>query len=399
MRVLHVLHRSVPALSGYEIRTAYITRFQRDNGIEPFGVTSAQHPFDDVMEETVQGTTFMRTRPLTGPLYPGVRELRLMRALQKRVRAAIKRWKPDIVHAHSPVLVGLPAIIEAKRAGLPFVYEIRDLWENASVDRGKFAHDSAPYKVARRIETEVFRRANAVVAICQALRDELAPRVGPNTALHIVGNGVDTDRFVPVEPDDEVRARWGLQGKRVLGYLGTFQPYEGLATLIDAIPAIVANVPTAHVVITGGDSPELEERAARLGVSQHLTLTGRVPHDQVQGIYSIAEMMAYPRNLTRTTALTTPLKPLEAMAMARPVLVSDVGAMLELVVPGETGLVFRSGDADHLAEQAVAVLGDPDRARQLGAAARAWVERERQWPHLVAKYTEIYRDAAERRGR
>jgi glycosyltransferase involved in cell wall biosynthesis len=208
-----------------------------------------------------------------------------------------------------------------------------------------------------------------------------------------VANGVDTDKLTPMDPDPEVLERWNLRGKRVLGYLGTFQPYEGLTTLIDAIPHIVARVPEAHVVITGGESEELTSRAEKLGVSQHLTLTGRVPHDQVRGIYSVAEMMAYPRNLTRTTALTTPLKPLEAMAMARPVLVSDVGAMLELVIPNETGLVFRSGDAEHLAEQAVSVLGNPERARSLGKAARAWVEKERQWSKLVARYVDIYGDA------
>ena len=101
------------------------------------------------------------------------------------------------------------------------------------------------------------------------------------------------------------------------------------ATPTAATAQIVAAVANAHCVITGGTNEELERQAARLGVAEHITFTGRVPHDDVQGLYSIADLMVYPRKSTRTTELTTPLKPLEAMAMAKPVLISDVNAMLE----------------------------------------------------------------------
>lgn len=396
MRVLHVLHRSMPALSGYSIRTSYIMRFQREQGIEPFGVTSAQHPFDGEMEEVIHHIEFLRTRPLEGRLYPGLRELRLMRALQRRVREAIQRWQPELIHAHSPVLVGLPALIEARRHRVPFVYEVRDLWENASVDRGKFGYDSPPYHAARGLETLVFRRADAVVAICEALREELAPRVGKRTALHVVGNGVDASGFTPAIDDTAVRERWSLQGKRVFGYLGTFQPYEGLAVLIDALPAIIARVPEAHCVIVGGDADELRQQVARLGVGASVTFTGRVPHDQVHGLYAVAEVMVYPRLSTRTTELTTPLKPLEAMAMARPVVISDVKAMRELVRDGDTGAIFRAGDASDLADKVVGILSDRERARRLGDNARAWIERERDWPALVGRYRDIYRECLAR---
>lgn len=391
MRVLHVLHRSMPALSGYSIRTSYITQFQQKLGIAPYGVTSAQHPFDDVMHEVIDGVEFLRTHPLEGKLYPGMRELRLMRALQKRVHEAIGRWKPDIIHAHSPVLVGLPALIEARRHRLPFVYEIRDLWENASVDRGKFSYDSPQYKVARGLESAVFRRANAVVAICEALRAELAPRVGKHTQLCVVGNGVDAAAFEPVAEATELRERLGLAGKRIVGYLGTFQPYEGLDCLVDAMPQVLEQIPNAHCVITGGTDEALERRAAELGMAEHVTFTGRVPHTQVRDMYSIADLMVYPRRSTRTTELTTPLKPLEAMALAKPVIISDVKAMLELVQNNETGLIFRAGDSADLADKIATILGDRERATTLGAQARAWIERERDWAALVPKYAELYR--------
>ena len=383
-------------MSGYSVRSGYIVRFEREAGLDPVVVTSAQHPGGGAAQEEIGGVSYRRTPAQSEDARPLLRELKLIRAMERSVDAAIRAWKPDVVHAHSPVLVGFPAMRAARKHGLPFVYEVRDLWENASVDRGKFKEGSALYRAARRTEGFVFQRADAVVTICQSLRDELAPRVEPHTALHVVSNGVEVARFKPAPPSDEVRARWRLGGKRVIGYLGAFQPWEGIPDLIAAMPAVAAAVPEAHLLITGGGDVEGELRAQveSSGLGHLVTFTGRVPHAEVDGLIALAELMVYPRILTRTTALTTPLKPLEAMAMERPVLVSDVPALLELVRPGETGMVFRAGDVGDLAAKCVRVLSDPALARAMGKAARGWIERERDWAGLIAGYRGIYEGAA-----
>jgi PEP-CTERM/exosortase A-associated glycosyltransferase len=299
------------------------------------------------------------------------------------------------VHAHSPVLVGLPALRAARRRGLPLVYEVRDLWENASVDRGKFGERSARYAVARAAETWLLRRADAVVTICEMLREELAYRLARAGGISIVPNGVDTARFAPRPPREDLRARFGLRGKTVIGYVGTFQPYEGLDTLIAALPRIAAAVPAAHLLLVGSGSegPRLRAEVEAGGLGAQVTFAGQVPHEEIVDVYPLLDLLVYPRILTRTTSLTTPLKPLEAMAMARPVLASDVPAMRELVRPGETGSMFRAGDSESLAAKAIAALGNPEWQRALAERARAWVERERRWPDLVRRYHGIYEDA------
>ena len=392
MRILHVLHTSLPYLCGYSIRSDYILRFQRDMGYESAVVTSAQHPNREAMQEEMDGVMHWRTPAYRGRPVPLLREMRLMRLLEGRIETAIAAWRPELIHAHSPLLVGFPALRAARRHGLPLVYEVRDLWENASVDRGKFAYNSPFYRLARDQETRLLRQADAVVTICEKLREELAPRAGRPEKVHLVGNGVDAGGFVPLAADPEARREWRLEGKRVLGYVGTFQPYEGLDTLIAALPRLLAREPKAHLLITGsgGQEPQLRAMAREMGLDAHITFTGRVPHSRVKTIYALADLMVYPRLLTRTTALTTPLKPLEAMAMARPVLVSDVPAMQELVQPEVTGLTFRAGDTDHLAARCAELLTAPERCRELGMRAREWVLRERQWPMLVARYRSIY---------
>ncbi len=395
VRVLHVLHNSLPHLSGYSIRANNIMRCQEDMGMLCDVVTSAQNPDSEGMREVIEGRTYVRT-PKQPDRRTGLRELGLMHALKNTVAAAIREFRPDIVHAASPVLVGLPALHVARRCKLPFVYEVRDLWENASVDKGKWSYDSLPYKGARALETIVFKNADAVTTISAALRAELAPRVGKRTALHVIANGVDSSLFKSKPPEQAVLKKWNLQDKTVLGYIGAFQPYEGLHTLVAAMPAIAEKIPNAHLMMTGGGNAledELKRLADAKNVSHLITFTGRVPHEEVQDMYSVVDLMVYPRISTRTTELTTPLKPLEAMALRIPVMLSSTGAMLELVTPGETGYAFAPGDVDELAKVAMEALSDePERMRRAENAQR-YVEEERQWPDIVSQYQGIYEAA------
>ena len=404
MHVLHVLHHSLPFLSGYSIRSSYIVNLQRaGSGLTTSVITSAQHPNGETALEHIDGSDYRRTPKREGGKTPFLREWRLMSDLERVVEAAVRETRPDVIHAHSPVLVGLPALRVARRHRIPMVYEIRDLWENACIDRGKFSATSVSYRVARNIESYVLRRADAIVAICQGLRNELVSRVASPDKVHVIANGVDVEMFKPAEANEAVRQRWGLAGKQVVLYAGTFQPYEGLDLLVRAMTPIVQRFPRAQLVIVGGSpglaggasdvTPEerhLQEVVREQRLADHVTFTGRIPHADVRQMYTLADVLAYPRRLTRTTALTTPLKPLEAMAMGKPVIVSDVPAMLELVSDGETGLVFEAGSESDLAAKCGALIRNDFLRRRLGGRAREMVVRERQWPHLVSKYVPIY---------
>jgi glycosyltransferase involved in cell wall biosynthesis len=151
-----------------------------------------------------------------------LREWTLMRALERRIGEAIASFRPAVVHGHSPVLVAMPALRAAKAAGIPFVYEVRDLWENASVDLGKLTTRSPVYRLARAADTRVLRGAHAVVTICDTLRAEIAPRAGRQSKVFVVDNGVDLAAFDAPRRTADTKGRWNLHGKTVLAYVGTF---------------------------------------------------------------------------------------------------------------------------------------------------------------------------------
>jgi len=216
--------------------------------------------------------------------------------------------------------------------------------------------------------------------------------------MTIIGNGIDLERFASAPPDEEYRATWGLEGKRVAAFLGSFYRYEGLDLLLDAYARLRPRFPDLVILLVGGGEmeDELEERARTLGVADGVIFSGRIPQSRVPGVYALADVLVYPRYAMRLTELVTPLKPLEAMAMKKALLASDVGGHRELIQDGRTGLLFKPGDAASLADSLARLLEDPALRRSLEDAGRAWVAEERTWAKTTAPYGEVYARALER---
>ncbi|HKY07020.1 MAG TPA: glycosyltransferase, partial [Candidatus Binatia bacterium] len=121
----------------------------------------------------------------------------------------------------------------------------------------------------------------------------------------------------------------------------------------------------------------------------------QVPHDEVKNYYSIMDIVVCPRHRMRLTDLVTPLKPLEAMAMGRVVLASDVGGHLELIRHDQTGILFKAGDRHDFLNQAALACEDPRRRAKIARAAREYVETERNWRGLVSNYLPTYQAIAQ----
>jgi glycosyltransferase involved in cell wall biosynthesis len=178
----------------------------------------------------------------------------------------------------------------------------------------------------------------------------------------------------------------------VIGFIGSFYHFEGLDCLIRAMPLVLAALPTARLVLVGTGEAEMaiRDRVQSLGLADAVTLTGRVPHADVLRYYSIMDVLVYPRRSERVTELVTPLKPLEALAVGKPVVGSDVGGIAELLDDGKVGRLFKAGDAADLANVLLAVLGNPALREEMRASGRRFVLERRQWSSLAAEYLPIY---------
>jgi PEP-CTERM/exosortase A-associated glycosyltransferase len=368
-------------------------------GVEPVVLTSAKHePSVTGVIETIDGVRYYRTLDKAVTRLPIVRELQLVRQLSSRIEEVLIEEHPDILHAHSPCLWGKAALRVAMQYGLPFVYEVRGLWEDAAVDEGKIRPRSAKYLLGRRLETTVATSADGLITISQHLKDELVERKIPIERIFVVPNGVDSARFTPRPPDQVLLRELGLTNAICLGYVGSLYAWEGVDDLVRAVPCIVSQEPRVKLLIVGGGHQEIVIRGLieDLGLSERILFIGQVPHKDVCRYISIMDVLVYPRKKTRQTDLVTPLKPLEAMAMCKAVLGSDVGGIAELVVDG-TGLLYRAGDSADLAEKCLRLISCPELRHSLAQRARAHVIEHRSWKDLVRIYSQAYSSALARK--
>lgn len=395
MRILHVLDHSIPLHSGYTFRTLAILREQRRLGWQTFHLTSPKQLDCNVEEEDVDGWHFYRTPALPGAggSLPGVGEIALMRQLERRLFEVAQRVRPQILHAHSPVLNALPALRVGKRLGIPVVYEVRAFWEDAAVDHGSTTEGSLRYRLTRRLETRALRQAAHVFTICEGLRSDIVGRGIPAGKVTVIPNAVDIESFdVGGTPDEALKAELGLAGATVVGFIGSFYAYEGLDLLLAALPALLQRRPELRVLLVGGGPQDaaLKAQARALGVADQVVFTGRVPHAQVQRYYDLVDVLAYPRHSMRLTELVTPLKPLEAMAQGRLLVASDVGGHKELIRHGQTGMLFKAGSADALATAVLDLLRRRADWPALRAAGRRFVESERTWRGSASQYQPVF---------
>lgn len=394
-RILHVLDHSIPLHSGYTFRTLSILREQRKLGWETFHLTTPKHTAECGLEETVDGWHFYRT-PLqaAGAMrVPGLGELALMRQVERRLQEVAEHVRPDILHAHSPVLNAMPALRVGKRLGIPVVYEVRAFWEDAAVDHGTTEEGSLRYRFTRRLETRALKQVNHVFTICEGLRSDIVGRGIAAEKVTVIPNAVDIDAFdVGGVPDVALKAKLGLTDRTIVGFIGSFYAYEGLDVLLAALPAILEKMPQVRVLLVGGGPQDdaLKAQAQALGLQDKIVFTGRVPHAEVQRYYDLVDVLVYPRHSMRLTELVTPLKPLEAMAQGRLVAASDVGGHLELIQDGKTGVLFKADNPDALAAKVVDLLSRQNLWPALRAQARTFVETERNWPVSVARYRPVY---------
>jgi PEP-CTERM/exosortase A-associated glycosyltransferase len=394
MRVLHVLDISIPMLAGYTSRSRYIVNNQKALGMDPVVLTSVRHQNDEgAAMEDIDGIRYHRSHAQKRLDRAVVKEALEIHELRRRIVEVAKTEKPDLIHGHSSILCGIPAFLASRQLGLPCVYEIRAFWEDASVDHGTSVEGSPKYVAIQKAETLLARNADALIGICQGIKKELVHRGIDERSVFVIPNGVDVDRFVPRVRDEALAQRLGLSGKTVVAYIGTFANFEGVPLLVKALIDLIRHGRDdlrGLIVGEGTAYEECRKLAADAGLSDRILHPGKVPHSEVDAMYSVVDILAYPRHSKRITELVTPLKPLEAMSMEKAVIGSSVGGLTELITDGETGLIHRADDTADLAAKIRMLADAPELRRRLGRNGRTYVQRTRQWRRIVEDHFAVY---------
>jgi len=434
-----VLANGPPDVNGYAVRTHGLMKaYSELPNVEVVGLTSPWYPDRDSMSEPLQldGVTYhrclhpARMKSVSGtgmkwsasrgknriegsegfaskpiwkraislvfkPLRPGwawIDEKILFKHFTKRIIEVAKSESADIIHAHVPYRVGIPAMRAARELSLPFVYEMRGMWEESAVASGRWKAGGLAHRRFRRIETKVLREADSVICISETLRQEAISRGVSEDKISVVPNAVD---IVTQQEESELlhEMKEKLQGKLVVGYIGSLRELEGVDLTAKAVSILKEQGVDVDFFVLSSESgqAELLDYCQSLGIAEQSHIVGPVPHDQVAPFYELIDVFVVSRPDKRVTRLVTPLKPFEAMRSGRAVVMSDLPALAEIIEDGKTGLLYPAGDAQALSEVINGLLQNETRRAKLGESAKSWISENRTWLHATIPIPEIYR--------
>jgi len=284
----------------------------------------------------------------------------------------------DVVLATSPQpLCAVAGYVVSAWRRRPFVLEVRDLWPKQIVDLGVVRNPIA-IRFLSAVERFLYARAEAIVTVAKATRDEIAGRGIPRAKLHTVTNGIDEELFHPMDRDTPLRERNGWGDKIVVMYIGTHGLSQGLATILDAA-AMLADRPDIHFVFigTGAERACLVEDTVRRGLKNVEFLPPREKHAMPEA-YASADICLVPLKKRDVFLYNIPSKMFEIMACARPMIVGVKGQAKKLLEGAGAGIAVEPENARAFADAIRKLADDPALRTRYGRQGR---------DHVVAHYT------------
>lgn len=396
-RICYVLHNSLPYSSGgYAVRSQGVAEGLRNAGYEVIALTRPGFPVDTVptllaenvpASEVVGGVRYVR---MLDPRRNKLSSRDYILSAADAIEANIRKLRPEVVIAASAYLSALPTLIAARRLGVPFVYEVRGFWEITRVSRNSDILKNPQFETEKILEAAVANNAVRVFTLTEGMRDELVQRGVSEAKISLFPNSCDPKKFTPKSRHLELAQLLRIpDGVPVIGYAGTFVDYEGLDDLAKACALLKEKGVEFRLLLVGNENPSVEGKgkiaervnfiAKKSDFSDWLIMPGRVPHDNVGKYYSLMDICPFPRKPLQVCELVSPMKPLEALAMEKAVVVSSVRALAEMIKDGETGLVFRKGNTNDLANALERLIKDEPLRNRLGKGGRQWVQQYRTW--------------------
>lgn len=304
--------------------------------------------------------------------------------------------RPDFFYQHHHDFHYGGAIIKEK-LGLPFILHVDGIeyWVKKNWGRLYFA------KLLKWAEEIQIHQADAIITPSEALKRQIL-ELFPVDADKIVPapNGVDPDTFHPGIDGGSVRKAYGLEDKFVCGFTGTFGHWHGVDVLAKAVKSIVKLIPNAVVLFVGDGllRPMIEDILVKDGVRDKAIITGFLPYKEIPSYLAACDVLLSPCvNNADSEFFNSPVKLFEYMAMAKPIVATDVGQQGTIFAHRQNALVCSEKDPDALAELSYELFRDDALRQKIGAEARKDAVEKHDWIHNSQKIIDAYRRIVESR--
>ena len=394
-KVLFVLNKALPVVNGYTIRSNEIIKRVKERGFHPIVTTrlgwSPVHENYEIPKEPINGVQIYYIDKSDKYLTNKTAVLDYFDAYAKEIRDIIRKDQPGIIHAASNYQNALPALQLGKRLDIKTIYEVRGMWHHTQSSKIIGFQNSDRFNLQEQQEFHCCHIADEVFCISESLKGYLMDHGIDGSKITVVPNGVDTASIAPIEKDDEIIRKYNLNRHHVLGFIGSITSYEGLDLVIRAMKDLNDRMDLNKkfkmlIVGDGQYRSHLQSLTEKLNLQDYVIFTGRVSHEDISRYYSVIDIAPFARTGDLVCRLVTPLKTYEAMAMAKKVIVSDVGALQEMVIDGNTGEIFEAESLEGLKESIVNIINNDD----IGNNAREWVVDQRDWSGVISKMINVY---------
>lgn len=407
MRVLHLIGNSLPNISGYSIRTHNILKFQNQS-IDAIALTDLNSYYktkydiidnvvylrfpNDIVYKFLSKFKFLNRRFIKKFYYKI--NTNIFRKQLYFLRRVVKKYDIDLIHAHSVTDFGELGLKVAKAFKIPFIFEVRGFMEYTHIALGTYQKGSRKFINVRKKRTRLAKKADLVITLGKNMKRELIKYNISSKNIKIVPNGVDTRKLEPIPPNKELKKKLGLDGEVNIGYIGSIRPIEGIEFLIKSLKNLDDEGYKVKMLLVGnameGYFNKLIKLAKSLEVLDHIIYTGPISHENIKEYYSIIDIIVIPRLDLKVNRIVTPLKPLEAMAMEKLVITSNLPALCELVEPGLTGDVFYPNNVIALTKKLKLYIQNADKIPEIGKNAKKYVATNYDWKIITEKYLMIY---------
>lgn len=401
-RIGYVVHNSLPYVTvGYATRTQGFADGLLRCGQKLITISRPGFPLNVLpdtldsevpLSEEVEGVPYRR---ILAPIERGMLPFDYIKEAAGKLEETFRIEGIEIVIAASNYVNALPAIIAARRLGLPSVYEVRGFWEITAKSRDPNFEDTADYKTRVAMETLAVQSADRVLTLTEGMRDELIRRGVEPARIALAPNGIRPTMLEAHTDPISQRAELGIpESCPVIGYIGSITPYEGLEDLATACVGLHDRGIDFRFLIVGsekiakGQSTTITDHIintfSAAGMLEKLIIVGRVPYEDVPSYYRIVDIAPIPRKPFEVSELVSPIKPLEAMAFETAVVVSSVAALTEIVTDGVNGYVFEKGNVAALEDTLYAAITQVDTRREIAAEGKRFAFEERAWEKIAA---------------
>lgn len=335
--------------------------------------------------------------PLKGTGMSGYRRMRhFMRFARLAAKVGRELEKPDIVFAtHTPLTIGLPGIDLSRHFGVPFVFEVRDLWPQGMVNSGALKNPFAIWWL-RRMERKIYYAADHIVALSPGMKAGIMQTGIPGERVTVIPNSSDLDLFRPDLDGSAERQRLGLGDRFAAIYFGAMGLNNGLTYAVEAARVLQERGNDKIVIVLhgrGGKRDELEQLA------RHYELDNLVFSDSVPSKSRVAQIVAGCNACMTIYANThreqswSPNKMFDALAAGKPVLINVPGWLGTTIEENACGRLVNPADPESLANALQELAANPDLCRSMGANARALAEREFARDKLAGRLERVLLDA------